>query len=836
MKCRQRVVWVAVFATSAICAVVIAIWLRAALDAEEVVVRNAFSAIKSKSIDAFLSELSEVETIFLALGAGFRSVFTVSKAPNRSLATHLLTSVTHPALEVMAWMEYVKSEERLNEIFQDYGYGSREERSPVTWLPNGTFVPGSGLNVPLTVGYSNLPMDTPQAAIDSDFRLFIDVSQREERFSVMEASYDLLRPVATSPIRALSGFSGFFIFFTLRGLNESTLQWSDTRLGVLGAGVYENRIRTVLTEAIESQVEGPSTVVEWVINDVASGEPVFTAAALPAHQEKSSAWEKHELPLLGRKYEFQARYHDGLQDLTEGAWDVGELAAALVCASLAVIVGVGIIAHCARRNVALNACVYEAELKAAKTELEAGNLLLRYANHEIRNPLNVLTGSLELLEYSIKQSKDANEEEKESQGRGVEEGALRIKVRNQEAETEVHIAAMKAAAKKLKRRIDELLEYQRLKHASFKITNKPTDVLAVLRRIIDDHRPLSRVPLEFLPQGPTGTALSAWPLLLIDDDRLSQIVANAVSNAIKVTMTGSIKITAHLESKERQGVVSAANLRIEVLDSGPGLKGRDPAMLFESFATFAAQDADEEAPPATPVPPSPSSLSKRKSRPSPPPLASSGLGLPICKLLAEFMKGSVELRDTGHGCCFTLSFPVEIISQSTNELRSPEGASAAAAITRPKSNFTPHGRALVVDDSPINVKILCKMLLTLGIEPVGVFAKPGNFEAEVRKHLRRSNQLLGGDGLSDEDVKPFKFIFIDINLGTENGASMVASLKPDLTQPKPLFIAVSGSTVAGEEQPGFATSLLKPVQLDELKSVLKHLRSSTPQHFGEDSV
>jgi len=115
------------------------------------------------------------------------------------------------------------------------------------------------------------------------------------------------------------------------------------------------------------------------------------------------------------------------------------------------------------------------------------------------------------------------------------------------------------------------------------------------------------------------------PLIQADPEKLSQILANLVDNAVKYSAEGGkVWIRSAVESNQA---------RIEVEDDGPGISARDQERIFERFYR----------------------VDKARTRGS----GGAGLGLAIVKHLVELHGGRVTVDSSpGRGSKFTISFPV----------------------------------------------------------------------------------------------------------------------------------------------------------------------------------
>jgi signal transduction histidine kinase len=118
------------------------------------------------------------------------------------------------------------------------------------------------------------------------------------------------------------------------------------------------------------------------------------------------------------------------------------------------------------------------------------------------------------------------------------------------------------------------------------------------------------------------------PPISSDRAKVKQIVLNLVTNAIKFTPSGSVTVSARYEA-------SAKEIEIAVRDTGIGIKNEDHERVFEDFRQADNSPARE--------------------------YGGAGLGLAICRRLANMMEGRVDLQSAvGRGSTFTLTLPVRL--------------------------------------------------------------------------------------------------------------------------------------------------------------------------------
>lgn len=163
---------------------------------------------------------------------------------------------------------------------------------------------------------------------------------------------------------------------------------------------------------------------------------------------------------------------------------------------------------------------------------------------------------------------------------------------------------------RLTRLVDDLSELWRAEARQLPLTIEPVDAAVVTREVITRFAPVAAArSVEIVAHLRAGLVVRA------DRDRLAQIVANYVSNAIRYSPDGSMVTV--------DGTVRDGGVVISVHDNGPGLTSEQRTQVFERFYR---------------VDPS-------RSRA----LGGAGIGLAIARALAEAMGGSVRADSDGPG-------------------------------------------------------------------------------------------------------------------------------------------------------------------------------------------
>lgn len=185
-----------------------------------------------------------------------------------------------------------------------------------------------------------------------------------------------------------------------------------------------------------------------------------------------------------------------------------------------------------------------------------------------------------------------------------------------------HVMRIIEACNRMQVMLEDLLDYARMEVGRIKVRIEPIDPYAQIEETIAFFGPLAaqkRVTLMAdLPED--------LPDVLVDPDRLRQILNNLISNAIKYTPTGgSIAVRADLR---RECIV------FEVQDTGIGLSNEDREHLFEKFY--------------------------RSSRPEVQREKGSGLGLALIKGVIEAHEGHIEVdSELGKGSTFRFTLPTQ---------------------------------------------------------------------------------------------------------------------------------------------------------------------------------
>ncbi len=235
------------------------------------------------------------------------------------------------------------------------------------------------------------------------------------------------------------------------------------------------------------------------------------------------------------------------------------------------------------------------KLKLANEKLKEFDQLKSHfvgmVSHELRNPLSVLGESLSLILDKVAGS--ISEEQKEI----LEIG--------------------KRSVDRLIRLVSDLLNLEKIEAGKMELKREEIDVAPFLNELLIPY--LSRISKSKL------TLETSIPmdlgLLWTDRDKLTEVIINLLSNAMKYTPVGG-RLALKVEGNKEE-------LRFEIADTGPGIPAKQREKIFDKFTRITAEKQE-----------------------------GTGLGLPIVKEIVELHKGKIWVEsDPGQGSRFIFTIP-----------------------------------------------------------------------------------------------------------------------------------------------------------------------------------
>lgn len=375
-------------------------------------------------------------------------------------------------------------------------------------------------------------------------------------------------------------------------------------------------------------------------------------------------------------------------------------------------------------------------LMEAQEAAKAKSLFLATISHELRTPLNAVIGFSELLQKTPL----SGEEQKDA------------------------LESIHYAGNTLLNLINNVLDLSKIESEQMNIVMQPTNLQKLIEEVASifrykaDEKKLS-FHVECRPDIPT---------LILDTLRLRQILLNLVGNAIKFTHAGSVTVSAvfHVTDPGNR----CGELTVTVSDTGIGISEESRKKLFMPFVQqYASRDADI--------------------------YKGTGLGLAISQRLAKVMGGKIQLEsELGKGSSFSLILPSQ--EYETNPQENPEpqrNSEQAELIHSPK-------KVLLVDDIPMNLKVLSAMLKKLGFEP--------------------RTAASGKEALEQISKELPDMVMTDLWMPGMGGVELLEHIRKEKHARHMLLAVITADTEADKHfaLDGINGILLKPVTLEKLKN------------------
>ncbi|KFE51356.1 histidine kinase [Pseudomonas syringae] len=385
------------------------------------------------------------------------------------------------------------------------------------------------------------------------------------------------------------------------------------------------------------------------------------------------------------------------------------------------------------------------ELQAAKEQADNANraksTFLATMSHEIRTPMNAVIGMLEL---ALKRADHGH----------LDRPAIEVAY---------------SSAKDLLELIGDILDIARIESGRLTLSPERANLRQLVESVVRVFDGLARQKsLSLLLDLDSGINND----VLIDPLRFKQILSNLISNAIKFTEQGQVKITLQtlMENDTQQ-----LQLMVAIQDSGVGISKQDQERLFEPFS-----QADNQ-------------LQQART--------GAGLGLVICRSLCEMMGGTLELSsEPGQGTRVDMSFNLTRLE--------PVAVSAALREALPQTGEALN--ILVVDDHPANCLLLCQQLEFLG------------HRCAVAEH--------GAQGLELWLEDHFDLVVADCNMPIMNGYDLTRAIRNHEQVHGQQHCAIWGFTANAQpeekqrcREAGMDDCLFKPISLTALSERLNRI-------------
>lgn len=390
------------------------------------------------------------------------------------------------------------------------------------------------------------------------------------------------------------------------------------------------------------------------------------------------------------------------------------------------------------------------ELRSQQMANEAKNNFLSSMSHEIRTPINAMLGFNEMI---LRESKDP--------------------------EITKYATNVNASGKLLLGLVNDVLDFSRIEAGKTEIIPVEYDLSSMVNDLINTaHMRMKGKNLELN----TDISTEIPSILLGDEIRIKQCAINLITNAIKYTNEGSVKISIDHKKLDEEYI----SMRIRVKDTGIGIRKEDMDKLFAPFERI------EE--------------SRNRT------IEGTGLGMNIVKQLLNLMDSKLLVSsEYGKGSEFSFSVKQKVVNWNPiGDFAATYEETLLGQDTYHESFHAPEARILVVDDTLANLTVIQGLLK----------------QTQVQVDVAES----GFEALNLVCENKYDIIFLDHRMPKMDGIETLKAMKDleeNLNKNVPVY-ALTANVISGAREmyfkEGFSGYLPKPVDSAKLEdAILKSL-------------
>jgi signal transduction histidine kinase len=271
---------------------------------------------------------------------------------------------------------------------------------------------------------------------------------------------------------------------------------------------------------------------------------------------------------------------------------------------------------------------------------------------------------------------------------------------------EKEIRFIQSTAENMLELVNDLLDTAKIAAGQFEVRPSRFEVEALFGALRGTMRHLKSDAVSLVFEEPAGI-----PPLYTDEGKVTQILRNLIANALKFTLKGQVTVSAAMRGD---------TVVFSVRDTGPGVAPEHQEAIFQDFMQVRSEGL--------------------------PRVEGAGLGLPLCRRLAELLGGVVGVQsELGKGALFSLAIPRVFFEERSEERKDGKRNNA---------------RILLIDDDPVWHHLVSKMLEGSG---------------STLEHA-----MSGEEGLRAIEAAPPALVLLDLVMPELNGFEVLGKIPPPL--------------------------------------------------------
>ncbi len=400
---------------------------------------------------------------------------------------------------------------------------------------------------------------------------------------------------------------------------------------------------------------------------------------------------------------------------------------------------------------------YMEELEKQKSIADKANVaksrFLANMSHEIRTPINAVLGMDEMI---LRES--------------------------QEDHTRSYASDIMSAGKTLLSLINDILDFSKIEEGKIQIIPVQYELSSIVNDLVNmikDRATKKNLELkvnvdEHIPH-----------MLIGDEIRIRQCVMNVLTNAVKYTEKGSVTLSVSYSATEEENAADRGiMLKFSVSDTGIGMRREEMEKLFSPYER----------------------IEEKRNRT----IEGTGLGMSITRQLLELMGSHLEVR-TEYGKGSTFEFAVRQEVASWNEIGDYSGRyadnEAGEGYAYHELFHAPKAKILVVDDTEINLTVICGLL--------------------KKTRICIDTAASGEEALTLTAANKYDLVFIDHMMPYMDGIETLNAMRESGKNIATPAVALTANAVSGAREmylaAGFTEYLSKPVDGTKLEKMLMEL-------------